>query len=182
MLVELQTLRLSIFMKIIHISCKPEGLFSGKNNGQLIMTKRKFTNLEEFKANLHADGATVVDFSDTKVPCILVNMKKYEHLLGSVHDRKIRADTLLDIFYDGRDVFVDVQIKVLETDFEENFLLHANNMIDFFESLALSGMIAVAPDSNVYSNSANLFVIQLPKKEAAERALEIIKSNLKKHS
>ncbi len=53
-------------------------------------------------------------------------------------------------------------------------------MVEFFEALAESGMISLAPDSQEHSGSQNLFMIQLPKKDAAERALEIIKGNLKK--
>lgn len=109
--------------------------------------------------------------------------KKYEEeVLHTVYNRNIRADTLLDIFYDGRDVFVDVQLKLLDTDFEQNFLLYANDMVEFFEALAESGMISLAPASQDHINSQNLFMIQLPKKDAAERALEIIQANLKKQS
>ncbi|MEW6604680.1 MAG: hypothetical protein AB1351_08340 [Thermoproteota archaeon] len=145
------------------------------------MPKRNFTTLEEFKANLHKEGATLVEFSGSKVPCILLNRKKYEEMLQKVYGKKVRADTLLDIFYDGQDVFVDVQIKFADTDFEENYLLYANDMIEFFEALAESGLISLAPDSSAYANSQNVFMIQLPKKDAAEKALEIIKSNAKKH-
>jgi hypothetical protein len=53
-------------------------------------------------------------------------------------------------------------------------------MVEFFQALAESGMISLAPDSQDHSNSQNLFMIQLPKKDAAERALEIIRANLKK--
>jgi hypothetical protein len=146
------------------------------------MHKRNFSTLDEFKAHIHTEGATLVEFSGTKVPCILMSPKKYEQLLHNVYDRKVRADTLLDIFYDGQDVFVDVQVKLLETEFEQNFLLYANDMVEFFEVLAESGIISLAPDSQNHSNSQNLFMIQLPKREAAERALEIIKANLKEHS
>ena len=146
------------------------------------MPKRNFGTLEEFKAHIHTEGATLVEFSGTKVPCILMSPKKYEQLLHNVYDRKVRADTLLDIFYDGQNVFVDIQVKLLETEFEQNFLLYANDMVEFFEALAESGMISFAPYSQDYLNSQNLFMIQLPKKDAAERALEIIKSNLKKQS
>jgi hypothetical protein len=146
------------------------------------MPKRNFSTLEEFKANLHTEGAILVEFSGTKVPCILMSPKKYEQILHNVYDRKVRADTLLDIFYDGQNVFVDVQVKLLDTEFEQNFLLYANDMVEFFEALAESGMISLAPYSQDYSNSQNLFMIQLPKKDAAERALEIIKANLKKKS
>lgn len=146
------------------------------------MPKRNFTTLEEFKAHLHEEGATLVEFSGNKVPCILISQKKYDEMLQKVFGKKVAADTVLDLFYDGQDVFVDVQIKFLDTDFEENYLLYANDMIEFFEALAESGLIALAPDMQTYTNSQNTFMIQLPKKDAAERALEIIKSNAKKHN
>jgi hypothetical protein len=144
------------------------------------MPKRNFSTHEEFKANLHKEGATLVEFSGYKVPCILVNQKKYEEILQSGYNKKVRADALLDIFYDGQDVFVDVEVKFLDTDFEANYLLYANNMIEFFEALAESGLISLAPDSSAYTNSQNVFMIQLPKKDAAEKALEIIKANARK--
>ena len=145
------------------------------------MPKRNFSTLEEFKANLHREGATLLEFSGSKVPCIILSQKNYEEMLRKVYGKKVAADTLLDIFYDGQDVFVDVQVRIPDTDFEENYLLYANDMIEFFEALAESGLISLAPDSSAYTNSQNVFMIQLPKKDAAERALEIIKSNAKKH-
>lgn len=146
------------------------------------MPKRNFSTLEEFKAHLHTEGATLIEFSGSKVPCILMNSKKYEQVLYHTRDRKVRVDSVLDIFYDGQDVFVDVQVNLLGTEFDLNFLLYANDMVEFFEALAESGLISIAPDSQHHLNSQNLFMIQLPKKDAAERALEIIKANLKKHS
>lgn len=145
------------------------------------MPKRNFSTLEDFKAHLHKEGATLVEFSGSKVPCILLGQKNYEEMLQKVYGKKVRADTLLDIFYDGQDVFVDVQVKFLDTDFEENYLLYANDMIEFFEALAESGLISLAPDSSAYTNSQNVFMIQLPRKDAAEKALEIIRANAKKH-
>jgi hypothetical protein len=144
------------------------------------MPKRTFSTLEEFKAHIHREGASLVDFSGVKVPCILISSKKYEQILQNVYGKKVRTDTVLDIFYDGQNVFVDIQVKLLETEFEENFLLYANDMIEFFEALAESGMLSLAPDSLDRLNSQNLFIIQLPKKNAAEHALEIIKANSKK--
>ena len=145
------------------------------------MPKRNFTTLSEFQANLHKEGVTLVEFSGSKVPCILVSQKKYDEILQKLFGKKMRADTVLDIFYDGQDVFVDIQIKFLDTDFEENYLLYANDMLEFFEALAQSGVMSLAPDSPAYTNSQNIFVIQLPKKDAAEHALEIIRTNAKKH-
>ena len=144
------------------------------------MPKRTFSTLEELKAHIHSEGASLVDFSGVKVPCILISSKKYEQILQNVYGKKVRTDTVLDIFYDGHNVFVDIQVKLLETEFEENFLLYANDMVEFFEALAESGMLSLAPGSVDRLNSQNLFIIQLPKKDAAEHALEIIKANLKK--
>lgn len=146
------------------------------------MPKRNFSTIEEFKNNLHRDGATLVEFSGSKVPCILVNQAEYEDMLGTIYGKKIAADTLLDIFHDGRDVFVDVRIKFLDTTFDHNYLLYANDMLEFFERLAESGLLAISPDSQAYTNSQNIFMIQLPRKDAAERALEIIKANAKSGS
>ena len=146
------------------------------------MPKRMFNTLEEFKAHIHSEGASLVDFSGVKVPCILISSKKYEQILQNVYGKKVRTDTLLDIFYDGQNIFVDIQIKLMGTDFEENFLLYVNDMIEFFEALAESGMLSLAPDSLDRLDSQNLFIIQLPKKDAAEHALEIIKGNLKRQS
>ena len=143
------------------------------------MPKRNFATLEEFKANLHQEGATLVEFSGGKVPCILVSPKKYEEMLGKVYGKRVSADTLLDIFYDGQDVFVDINVKFAGTDFEENFLLYANDMLEFFDALAESGIVAMGPSENTYANSQNVFMIQLPKKDAAQKALEIIKANAK---
>jgi hypothetical protein len=146
------------------------------------MPKRTFSTLEEFKAHIHSEGASLVDFSGVKVPCIVISSKKYEQILHNVYGKKVRTDTVLDIFYDGQNVFVDIQVKLLGTDFEENFLLYANDMIEFFEMLAESGMLSLAPDSPDRSNSQSLFIVQLPKKDAAQHALEIIKANLKRQS
>ncbi|MDQ4102061.1 MAG: hypothetical protein M3115_07755 [Thermoproteota archaeon] len=143
------------------------------------MPKRNFKTLEEFKAHLHTEGATLVEFSGDKIPCILMNSEKYEQILYNVRDKKVRVDTVLDIFYDGHDVFVDVQVKLLGTEIDQNFLLYANDMVGFFEALAESGLLSIAPASQLHLSSQNLFMIQLPKKDAAERALELIKANLK---
>jgi hypothetical protein len=152
-------------------------LFYGRRD--ICMPKRNFATLEEFKANLHKEGATLVEFSGGKVPCILVSPKRYEEMLGKIVGKRISADTLLDIFYDGRDVFVDVNIKFRDIDIEENFLLYANDMLEWFEGLAESGMLAMGPSETTYTNSQNIFMIQLPKRDAAEKALEIIKANVK---
>jgi hypothetical protein len=146
------------------------------------MPKRNFNTLEEFKSNLHREGATLAGVSGNKVPCLLVSQREYDELLQSVFGKKIRAEPVLDIFYDGQDVFVDIRIVFPGTDFDRNYLVHANGMIEFFEALADTGMMGIGPDSQTYTNSQTVFTIQLPKKDPAESALQIIRSNLNKRS
>lgn len=141
------------------------------------MPKRNFTTLEEFRANLHQEGATLVEVSGRKVPCLLVSRQAYDELMQRLYGRTVRAEPVLDIFYDGNDVFVDVQIVFSGTDFDRNYLLYANGMLEFFEALADSGLIAIAPDASAHDSSSTVFMIQLPKRDAAEKALEIIRQN-----
>jgi hypothetical protein len=142
------------------------------------MPKRNFNTLDEFKANLHREGATLVEISGNRVPCLLVTQREYDEIIQRIYGKKISPEPVLDIFHDGRDVFVDVQIKLTGTDFDRNYLLYANQMLEFFEALAGTGLLGIAPAASTYSNSQTIFTIQLPKKDAARNALEIIKANI----
>lgn len=143
------------------------------------MPKRNFNTLEEFKANLHREGATLVEISGSKMPCLLVEPREYDELIQKIYGKKVRPEPVLDIFYDGQDVFVDIEVMFAGTDYDRNFLLYANGMMEFFEALAETGLLGIAPDSQTYSNSQTMFTIQLPKRDAASKALEIIKANSK---
>jgi hypothetical protein len=138
---------------------------------------RSFRSLEEFISNLHKCGAALTDFRGAKIPTIYIDPRRYDEIMKRIYRQKVAVDTLLNIFHDGRHVFVDVQMKFLNTDLQENYLLYANNMIEFFESLSETGLISLAPDPSSISNSSNVFIIQLPKKEQAEKALQIIRKN-----
>jgi hypothetical protein len=138
---------------------------------------RSFRSLEDFISNLHKCGAALTDFKGTKIPTIYIDARRYDEIMKRIYNQKEAVDTLLNIFHDGRHVFVDVQMKFLNTDLQENYLLYANNMIEFFESLSETGLISLAPDPSFISNSSNVFIIQLPKKELAEKALQIIQRN-----
>ncbi len=63
------------------------------------------------------------------------------------------------------------------SDYDKNYLFYANEMLEFFEALADSGLIAIAPDAKGYSSEERIFMIQLAKREGAEKALEIIRAN-----
>ena len=146
------------------------------------MPKRNFGTLDELKANLHRQGATLVELEAKKVPCILVSPQDYEDIMQKLYGKTVRAEPMLDIFHDGRHVFVDIQIKFVGSDYDKNYLFYANEMLEFFEALADSGLIAIAPDGRGYSSEERIFMIQLAKRDGVEKALEIIRSNSRRKS
>lgn len=141
--------------------------------------KRKFQTLKDFIENLHKEGTGLLNYDGNNVPCIYVDSKRYENIISSTYGKKLAVDTLLNIFHDGTHVFVDIQMEFLDSNREEYFLVFANEMLEFFEALSKTGLIAIVPQMEYYGNQ-NIFVIQIPKIESAEKAFEIIKSNAKK--
>lgn len=144
-----------------------------------MQSKRKFQTLKDFIKNLHKEGTGLLNYDGNNVPCIYVDSKRYENIISSTYGKKLAVDTLLNIFHDGTHVFVDIQMKFLDSNREEYFLVFANEMLEFFEALSKTGLIAIVPQLEYYGNQ-NIFVIQIPKIESAEKAFEIIKSNAKK--
>ena len=120
-----------------------------------------------------------MDFNGQKIPCILINPTRFQEIVGTVYGKKLAVDTLLNVFHDSQDVFVDVELNFLDIGIEENYLLYANDILEFFESLTKTGIIGILPADSYPGNNSNIFMIQLPKKEAAENALVIIKAYAK---
>lgn len=139
---------------------------------------RDFYTFDELARRLHKEGATLVDFDGKKIPCICVDDKRYDEIMTAIYGKKLAVDTLLDIFHDGQDVFVDVRFSFLDVGITESYLFHANDMLEFFEALSNTGLIALA-SSLSGGNSSNVFMVQLPKREPAQNAFNIIKSNIK---
>jgi hypothetical protein len=140
---------------------------------------RDFYTFDELANRLHKEGATLADFNGKKVPCIHIDAKRYDEIMTAIYGKKLAVDTLLDIFHDGQDVFVDIRLKFLDVGLNESYLFYANDMLEFFEALSNTGLIALAPSLSHGISNSNIFMIQLPKIEAAENALKIIKSNIK---
>jgi hypothetical protein len=146
------------------------------------MPKNKnFYTFDELAKRLHKEGATLVDFDGKKIPCIYIDAKRYDEIMNAIYGKKLAVDTLLDIFHDGQDVFVDVRFNFLDVGIKENYLFHANGMLEFFQALSDTGLISLAPSLSG-GNSSNIFMVQLPKRELAENAFEIIKSNVKNNN
>jgi hypothetical protein len=140
---------------------------------------RPFDTLDDFVKNLHKEGSALIDFNGNKIPCIYINPTRFDEIMNAIHGKKLAVDSLLNIFHNGYDVFVDVKLNFLNMGINENYLLYANDMLDFFEALSNTGLIALAPNLSFAPSSSNIFMIQLPKKEAAKNAFEIIKANIK---
>jgi len=147
------------------------------------MPKRFFNTLEDFKNNLHRYDASLIDYNGYPIPCINIDSQRYDEIIIKVAGKKLAVDVLLDLFHDTKHVFVDIMMTYLDYGFDENYLLYANEMPQFFEALANTGMIAIAPATAQSASEGNLLVIQLPKKESALNAynqmISIIKAGKK---
>jgi hypothetical protein len=134
------------------------------------MPKRFFNTLDDFKENLHRYDASLIDYNGNEIPCINIDSKRYDEIIRKVAGKKLAVDVLLDVFHDSKYVFVDILMTYLDYGFDENYLFFANEMPQFFEALAKTGLIAIAPSSTDNASNANLLVIQLPRKDSAEGA------------
>ena len=136
---------------------------------------------EELKKLLQQvhEGITIFDFDGKSVPCIIFEEKKYDEILSKVAGRPLSINTDLNILQDGMGhVFVEVALNFSQGGIEEKILVNANKDIVFFESLAKTSMLALSSPKSSYGKD-NVFMIQLPKPEKAEDALEIIRKGLK---
>jgi len=134
------------------------------------MPKRFFNSLDDFKKNLHRYDASLIDYNGNAIPCINIDSKRYDEIIRRVAGKKLAVDVLLDVFHDSKHVFVDILMTYLDYGFDENYLFFANEMPQFFEALAKTGLIAIAPSSTNSASQGNLLVIQLPRKDSAEGA------------
>ena len=134
------------------------------------MPKRFFNSLDDFKKNLHTYDASLIDYDGNAIPCINIDSKRYDEIIRKVAGKKLAVDVLLDVFHDSKHVFVDILMTYLDYGFDENYLFFANEMPQFFEALAKTGLIAIAPSSTDSASQGNLLVIQLPWKDSAEGA------------
>ncbi|HEY7080898.1 MAG TPA: hypothetical protein VH500_14450 [Nitrososphaeraceae archaeon] len=141
---------------------------------------RSISNEKELLESLHKEGITIFTYEGRKVPCIYVTQKRYEEIIGSAFGKKFAIDTILNIINDSSkpDVFVDIYMNFLNLGLEQYFLVPANDNLEFFEAMANSAIIAIAPEPSSHFNGQNIFMVQLPKIDAIENAISIIKSKL----
>ncbi|MDH3678278.1 MAG: hypothetical protein OEQ12_08265 [Nitrosopumilus sp.] len=136
---------------------------------------------EELKKLLQLahEGITIFDFDGKPVPCIIMEEKKYDGILSAVAGKALSINTDLNILQDGLGhVFVEVLLTFSQGGIVEKILINANKDISFFQSLAKTSMIALSSPHSSYGKD-NVFMIQLPKPEKAEDALELIERGIK---
>jgi hypothetical protein len=134
---------------------------------------------EHLLARTHKD-VTLFDYNGIKVPCIILEEKRFDDIMKIIAGKPVSVETNLNILQDGLGhVFVDMSLNFSQGNIVEKLLLYANDFLEFFEALAASSLLALSSPRSEYGKS-NVFMIQLPKPERAVNALEIIKKGLKK--
>jgi len=135
--------------------------------------------LEKFLSERHKE-VTLFDFEGKEVPCIIIDEKKFDNLMKTIAGKPVSVETNLNILQDGLGhVFVRVTLEFSQGGIEEKFLLYANEAMDFFEALAETTLLALSSPKSSYGDS-NVFMIQLPRPERAQNALDIIRKGLHK--
>jgi hypothetical protein len=128
------------------------------------------------------DGVTVFDFDGKKIPCIILEEKKYDKIILQVAGKPISINTDLNILQDGLGhVFVEILLTFSHGEIIEKLLINANTDLQFFQSLAQTSILALSSPKSHYGKD-NVFLIQLPRPEKAENALEIIVKGLKQNN
>lgn len=134
--------------------------------------------LEKLIAQSH-DDVIAFDFEGNDVPCILLEEKKYDEILSKVAGKPLSINTDLNILQDGLGhVFVEIVLTFSEGGIVEKIMINANKHLIFFQSLAKTSMLALSSPKSHYGKD-NVFMIQLPRPEKAESALEIIEMGLR---
>ncbi len=135
-------------------------------------------DLKKLLQQVHEE-ITIFDFDGKPTPCIILKEKKYDEILSKVAGKPLSINTDLNILQDGLGhVFVEIALIFSQGGIEEKILVNANKDILFFQSLAKTSMLALSSPKSSYGKD-NVFMIQLPKPEKAEDALEIIERGIK---
>jgi len=133
--------------------------------------------LKRFLDQVH-DGINTFDFDGKETPCIELDAKKYDDMLSKVAGQPLSINTDLNILQDGLgNAFVEITLTFSRGNIIEKFLVNAKTNLKFFESLAKTSMFALSSPKSNYGKD-NVFMIQLPRPEKAQDALEIIQDAL----
>jgi len=136
--------------------------------------------MEKLLERVHNDIDTF-DFNGKNVPRIILTDRKFDDLMSKIQGKPISVNTNLNILQDGLGhVFVEITLDFSYGEIHEEFLVYANESLEFFESLANTTMFALSPPNYSEVNQDKIFMVQLPKPERAIEAIDIIKNGLGK--
>ena len=125
----------------------------------------------------------IFDFNGQDVPRIILTDRKFDDIMSKVQGKPVSVNTNLNILQDGLGhVFVEIMLDFSHGEIHEEFLIYANESLEFFESLASTTMFALSPPSYSEVNQDKVFMVQLPKPEKAVEAIDIIKNGLSQKS
>jgi hypothetical protein len=137
--------------------------------------------LKKLSEQVH-NNVTTFDFDGKNIPCIILDERKYDEIISKVAGKSLVINTDLNILQDGLGhVFVEIILTFSQDEIVETLLINANKDLFFFESLAKTSMLALSSPKSTYGKD-NVFMIQLPKPEKAENALEIIQQGLEQNN
>jgi len=123
------------------------------------------------------------DFNGKNIPRIILTDRKFDDMMLKIQGKPISVNTNLNILQDGLGhVFVEITLDFSYGEMHEEFLVYANESLEFFESLANTTMFALSPPSYSEVNQDKIFMVQLPKPDKATEAIDIIKNGLSKKS
>jgi len=138
--------------------------------------------MEKLLERVHKD-IDIFDFNGKNVPRIILGDRKFDDIMSKIQGKPVSVNTNLNILQDGLgNVFVEIMLDFSYGEIHEEFLVYANESLEFFESLANTTMLALSPPSYSEVNQDKIFMVQLPKPEKAIEAIDIIKNGLRKKS
>jgi len=138
--------------------------------------------MEKLLERVHSD-IDIFDFDGKNVPRIILTDRKFDDLMSKIQGKAVSVNTNLNILQDGLGhVFVEITLDFSYGEIHEEFLVYANESLEFFESLANTTMFALSPPNYSEVNQDKIFMVQLPKPERAIEAIDIIKNGLEKKS
>ena len=125
----------------------------------------------------------IFDFNGKNVPRIILDDRKFDDIMSKIQGKPVSVNTNLNILQDGLGhVFVEITLDFFHGEIHEEFLIYANESLEFFESLANTTMFALSPPGYSEVNQDKIFMVQLPKPDKATEAIDIIKNGLSKKS
>jgi len=125
----------------------------------------------------------VFDFNGKNVPRIILDDRKFDDIMSKIQGKPVSVNTNLNILQDGLGhVFVEITLDFSYGEIHEEFLVYANESLEFFESLVNTTMFALSPPTYSEVNQDKIFMVQLPKPDKAMEAIDIIKNGLRKKS